>query len=241
MTISHYVGQELDIFAHAKNWKRYWSSKIRPFIRGDVLEVGAGLGSNTSFLLNMAMVRSWTCLEPDPKLASRLKGTLDANPQTAACEVIVGTTESFTPTPQFDCIIYIDVLEHIKADKQELESVACLLRHEGALIVLSPAHEWLYTPFDKAIGHFRRYTRKTLKDRTPSGCTIAAIVYLDSCGMLASIANRVLLRQADPSLKQILFWDRYLVPFSVRLDPIWRFRLGKSTLGIWRKQAMESS
>ena len=45
MSETHYVGQELDVFAHAVHWKRYWSSQIEPYLRGDVLEVGAGLGA----------------------------------------------------------------------------------------------------------------------------------------------------------------------------------------------------
>lgn len=146
----------------------------------------------------------------------------------------MGTTQSLPKEPQFDSIIYIDVLEHIEDDKRELESAAQLLRNEGSLIVLAPAHEWLYTPFDKAIGHFRRYTRKTLRQCTPSGCTLEEIRYLDCCGMLASFGNRVLLRQSNPSVEQIRFWDGYLVPFSTILDLLLRFRLGKSVLGIWK-------
>jgi hypothetical protein len=45
-----YVGSELELFAAVGNWKTYWSRQIRPFITGDVIEVGAGIGSNTPFL-----------------------------------------------------------------------------------------------------------------------------------------------------------------------------------------------
>src|ERR1035441_10583290 len=45
-----YVGSELDLFAAVHHWKSYWSTEIRRFIKGDVLEVGAGTGSNTPFL-----------------------------------------------------------------------------------------------------------------------------------------------------------------------------------------------
>jgi hypothetical protein len=45
-----YVGSELDLFATVCNWNAYWSQQIRPFLRGDILEVGAGIGSNTRFL-----------------------------------------------------------------------------------------------------------------------------------------------------------------------------------------------
>ena len=62
-----YVGSELDLFAAALNWKTYWSRQIRPFLKGDILEVGAGIGSNTRFL-DPGNAGRWVCLEPDPEL-----------------------------------------------------------------------------------------------------------------------------------------------------------------------------
>lgn len=234
MTVLQYAGQELDVFAHARNWKRYWASKARPFLGGDVAEVGAGIGSNTP-LLRPSAARSWTCLEPDPRLANRLREALDSDPETRSCKVVVGTTASLKQEPQFDSIIYIDVLEHIADDKEELRRAAGLLRPGGTVVVLSPAHQWLYTPFDQSIGHFRRYTTKTLAACTPSECDLVKILYLDSCGLLASLGNRLLLKQQNPSLRQIQFWDRYLVPGSVMFDPVFRFAVGKSILGVWRR------
>ncbi len=38
----NYIGTELEVFAHARNWKEYVRKKIDPYLGGDVLEVGAG-------------------------------------------------------------------------------------------------------------------------------------------------------------------------------------------------------
>jgi len=38
-----------------------------------------------------------------------------------------------------------------------------------------------------------------------------------------------------PTERQILTWDRLLVPVSRWIDPIFAGRVGKSVLGIWRK------
>src|SRR5579863_9759834 len=59
----HYAGSELALFEKARNWKRYWRSLVKPFISGDVLEVGAGIGANAE-LLREVTHREWTCLEP---------------------------------------------------------------------------------------------------------------------------------------------------------------------------------
>lgn len=64
---------------------------------------------------------------------------------------------------------------------------------------------------------------------------VEQLVYMDAAGMLASAANRLLLRSAMPTERQILTWDRLLVPVSRRIDPVFAGRVGKSVLGIWRK------
>ena len=55
-----YQGDELDAFAEAENWKRYWSGKLRPLIGDAVIEVGAGLGGSTRYLCEGAH-SSWLC------------------------------------------------------------------------------------------------------------------------------------------------------------------------------------
>lgn len=236
MNTLHYVGQELDLFAHAKNWKRYWSSCVRPFIGGNVLEVGAGIGANTALLLTSS-VTSWHCLEPDAELAQRAATTLASGVQTAQCQVLVGTTETVLRRGlRFDALLYIDVLEHIELDREELQRAARLLSTGGSLIILSPAHQWLYTAFDQSIGHFRRYDRANLLACSPPACALRRLWYLDSVGMLASCGNRLLPHQPMPNLPKILFWDRYLVPSSTWLDRLLLHRVGKSILAVWSKE-----
>jgi SAM-dependent methyltransferase len=216
-----YAGRELDIFAHAQRWKQYWASKLHPYIHGDVLEVGAGLGANTAVLRNVTKGR-WLCLEPDPALARSLQGH----------ELRVGTVQDIE-AERFDTILYIDVLEHIEGDAAELKRAAALLRPGGRVIVLSPAHQSLYSPFDAEIGHFRRYDRASLSRISP--CPLERIFYLDSMGLFASAANRLLLKQSMPTLRQIQTWDRWIIPVSRLMDPLLGFCLGKTIVGVWKR------
>lgn len=225
---SQYIGGELEIFAHALNWKAYWSRTIRPWVRGSVMEVGAGLGINTPFLLDSG-VSSCLCLEPDARLAGSLTRAITNLPQ---CQVQVGTTSSIT-TQRFDSLVYIDVLEHIEDDRSELERAASLLNPGGSIVVLSPAYQFLYSPFDASIGHYRRYNRASLLACQPAGCRLEKLVFLDSIGLCTSLANRLLLRQALPSKSQILLWDRRLIPLSRLADPLIGYCCGRSILGVW--------
>ena len=151
-----YAGAELDLFAEVHNWKTYWSRSVRPFIHGDVLEVGAGIGSNTRYLDSGGHGR-WVALEPDVELAGRLAENLAQIRGGRTYETTTVSIKDLDAVPQFDTLIYIDVLEHIENDREELVNAAKLLRTGGRIIVLSPAHQWLFTLFDATIGHFRRY------------------------------------------------------------------------------------
>jgi 2-polyprenyl-3-methyl-5-hydroxy-6-metoxy-1,4-benzoquinol methylase len=226
-----YIGQELQIFASAINWKKYWSAKIRPYLSGDVLEVGAGLGISTEYL-HSPNLSSWTCLEPDSELADSIRCRFNALPR---LRVETGTTETLGYVGKFDTILYIDVLEHIENDREEMARAEGLLRKGGRIVVIAPAHQWLYTAFDRCIGHFRRYNRASLLACSPLGCELLLIQYLDSAGMLASIGNRLLLQRSMPEGSHIFLWDRFLVPCSRWLDRLTMHSVGKSILGVWRK------
>ena len=229
-----YVGEELELFAAAVNWKRYFRSKIVRYFGADVLEVGAGLGGTTKLLCGDA-VRRWVCLEPDAALAEQLGRSIESGDLPACCRVVVGSVADLAGEPPFDTIIYIDVLEHIEDDAGELARAATLLAPGGRLVVLAPAHQFLFSPFDEAIGHYRRYTRKTLAAAAPEALDTLRIFYLDSVGFFASLANRLLLRSAMPTAGQIAVWDKLMVPPSRWVDPLLAYRTGKSVVGVWRK------
>jgi SAM-dependent methyltransferase len=229
-----YVGTELELFARALRWKAYWASLCRRHIHGHVLEVGAGIGKSTELVIS-APHRSWTCLEPDAELVRTLQANLGANAQLRHCTVVHGTLESMAAEASFDTLLYVDVLEHIEADAEEVERAARVLAPGGCLIVVAPAHQFLFTPFDAAVGHHRRYRKADLARLTPRGLRLRVGWYLDSVGMLAALGNRLLLRQEMPSERQILTWDRLMVPCSRLLDPVLGHRLGKSILAVWEK------
>jgi len=229
-----YVGNELELFQHATRWKAYYARDLRPFIAGDVLEVGAGLGATSRFLCT-GHQRSWTCLEPDPGLHRQLESSLDVNPLACPGRALLGTVASLPSEDRFDTILYVDVLEHIEDDRGELTGSAARLRPGGHVVVLAPAHQGLYSPFDKAVGHCRRYSKRSLLAAAPATLRPVAAYYLDAVGMAASLANRLLLRAFMPTYDQLMFWDRVLVPASRVIDPILAHRLGKSVVVVWTR------
>ncbi len=229
-----YGDSQLDVFALASNWKAYFRRLLEGYIGREVLEVGAGIGETTKVLCRGERAR-WVCLEPDPEQAERIRALAREGQLPGCCEVAAGTVAELAGRGEFDTVLYIDVLEHIEGDREEAATAARLLRPGGHLVVLSPAHPGLYTEFDAAVGHHRRYTKESLAAVAPPGLRLRELFYVDSVGAIASAGNRYLLRSGRPSSRQVLFWDRVLIPLSRVFDPVFGYRVGKSIIGVWQK------
>ena len=232
-----YEGNELELFSCAENWKRYWSSHVRPYLGRRVLEVGAGIGVNTPFLSRDAL--EWVCLEPDRSMAAILVER-QRSTEFAGTSAIAGLITDLPCVPSFDSIVYIDVLEHIKDDAAEVAAATARLRPNGTLVVLSPAHAWLFSAFDAAIGHYRRYSPSGLRALTRPELELISLRQLDSVGTIASLANSLVLKSQMPTQSQIRLWDRVMVPMSRLLDPILTYRFGKSIIAVWRRRSVDA-
>ena len=156
-----YIGKELDLFAAAGRWKSYVRDQVAPYVGRDVLEVGAGQGGTTRFLIKPEADR-WVCLEPDPSLADALLHSIEAGELPRHCAVRVGTQVDLDASETFDTLLYIDVLEHIEHDRAEVVRAAARLR---------PAATWL--SFVRLInGSSRRLmNRSDISAAIPSRCS----------------------------------------------------------------------
>jgi SAM-dependent methyltransferase len=228
-----YEGSELELFERCVQWKSYLRRQLHEHIRGDVLEVGAGIGATTRCLCDGRQT-SWVALEPDATMSRELEVKFAADPLPIPVEVACGTLATFDAQRRFDAVLYIDVLEHIEADREELRRATSFLKPGGEIVVLAPAHGWLYSDFDRAIGHHRRYNAKKLRGLRPEGVTEVRMLYLDAVGLLALLGNRFLLRASLPTPGQLRFWDSVLVRTSRCVDPLLGHRLGKAIVAVWR-------
>lgn len=229
-----YIGSELHMFAKATNWKSYWSKSVRKHVIGQVLDVGAGIGSNLSYLATSS-IDKWNFLEPDPELCAQIMDNGLAKDNGFEFEVINGTLQDLKVTARYDTIIYIDVLEHIEDDKGELLRATKHLNVGGCTIVVAPSHQFLFSDFDTSVGHFRRYNKSQLRKLLPDNVEIVQLRYLDSVGTLLSIANKLFLKSKSPTQNQIAFWDKVVVPISMFIDRILGFNLGKTVVMVFRK------
>ena len=61
-----------------------------------------------------------------------------------------------------DCLVTLDVLEHLDHDVAALQEFARVVKPGGTMVVAVPAYAWAWSEHDVVLGHRRRYTRRTL-------------------------------------------------------------------------------
>lgn len=232
----HYSGEELYLFSKAENWKKYFSAAIKPFITGSVLEAGAGLGKTSPYLINEKVTR-WTYLEPDPNLAKKINSGMEESNIGIPASIINGTIANIPVSELYDTILYIDVLEHIEKDQLEINLILQKLAPNGRLIILAPAYNSLMNNFDRAIGHYRRYDKKMLRNLIKNSLSEIKLFYLESTGIGLLWVNKILSRKKYPTQKEVLIWDRLFVPVSRFADKFFRYRFGKTIIGVWQKNS----
>ena len=120
----------------------------------------------------------------------------------------------------FDTVVCSNVLEHIEDDARALANMRRMLSGNGRLLLLVPAHQWLFCPIDEDLGHFRRYGRKPLRRLLEdSGFEVEHLIPHNSLGILGWLVKGKLLRYRYLSNRDIRRFDA-LVPLVRKVDPV---------------------
>lgn len=233
---SGYFGRDLEAMSFARNYHRWILHHFGKRIAGRVAEVGAGSGNFSEELLQDTGVRGLIAFEPSdnmyPLLRRRLAGVDRA-------EVRQGFFGDFAPeNPEsFDAILYVNVLEHIESDGEELGLAHACLKPGGALLVFVPACPFLMSDFDRKIGHHRRYTKSGLRSLVGSaGFQVESCRYFDSLGIIPWFVAFVLLRRILTG-GNVELYDRWIVPVLRRVEAILSPPIGKNLILVASKVA----
>lgn len=68
-----------------------------------------------------------------------------------------------TLTGKYKNIFLLDVLEHVENPVSFIDAVKPHAIVNGYIIINVPAQQWLYSKYDKAVGHKKRYNKASLK------------------------------------------------------------------------------
>lgn len=210
----------LEIMSKADWYNNWLFEQIKKYLKGDILEVGAGIGNFTSRLKEYGDV---VTIDYDPRYKNASYGDIEKG-------------KYFFGNKKFDTIVCMNVLEHIKDDRRALDNMRRLLRKKGRLVLLVPAHSWAYGEMDEALGHFRRYSKKEItKKILDSKFSILNSRYLNWSGLIGWFVNGRIFRRKIIPIDQLGIFDKLARPFLL-LEKIFEPPAGLSVLVIGEKK-----
>lgn len=222
-----YTGWELKFFDKSYNFRKYQFDLIKSFIGKKVLEIGPGTGEFAeTYLTNK--VKKLTLSEINYSLRNKLKKKFKSKKNVKILSKKINEIKN-----KFDTIFYFDVLEHIKDHKLEILTAIKKLKKNGHLVIFVPANNFLYSNYDKSIGHYRRYGKQFFFNFTKKhNLKCKKLIYIDSIGFLFLLINKMI----NPRNKKnvgvaTLIWN-FLVPLSRFIDKLIFNKFGKSLLCI---------
>ena len=198
-------------FAALNEARNYRQALLREFagpLRGQVLEVGAGIGQITGMLLQNPAISKLVSLEPDAKFCHRLRADYPQH------NLIQGTIDDLKCDEPWNAILNVNVLEHIQEDERELAIYRRILTHTGGTLCLFvPARPEIYAPIDRDFGHFRRYTKPELRQKLErAGFKIVRLRYYNFVGYFAWWLSFCVLRKRAFDLSAVRLFDRIIFP-----------------------------
>jgi SAM-dependent methyltransferase len=222
---------EFAALEHAVRYRAALIDEFRPYLTGNVVEVGAGIGQLTTELARVPAVTRLLAVEPDAGFAAAFRA---AHPTR---EFLHGTAGAIAAGQPWHAVVSVNVLEHIRDDDAELRVWRELLApQQGHLCVFVPARPELYAPIDKDFGHFRRYTKPQLAQKLrDAGFVVERLHYFNLVGYFAWWASFKMLgrRAFDPT--SVKFFDRAIFPWSHAFErTLVRPPFGQSLLAVAR-------
>ncbi len=215
----------------ATNYNQWTFDQFREYVKGDVLEVGCGVGSFTKLIVEQSRFDSLYCIDISSPAIEHLKKKDFAEGLRIECIDLMDVEGSY------DLIICMNVMEHVEDDRPFFTKLLGLLKNNGVLFHLVPSHQSLFTKFDEAAGHFRRYSKEMLNSYgLPEGIHMVKQYYFNMVGALGYWVVYKLLKSGNinETESEIGMFDKYVVPVSRKFLPL-KSPFGISLISIYRK------
>ncbi len=224
---------ELEVLARMPNYYDWIMETFVPFVRGHVVEYGAGMGTISQQLAPLA--ERLTLVEPSTNLVGILRGKFRDDPKV---EVDVDSLEEHAArigAAAVDTVVMVNVLEHIEDDCQALADLFRILRPGGRLLIFVPALHSLMSKLDLMFGHFRRYHRTDLAEKVAkAGGEVEFCRYFDFLGILPWFFLNKLMRATTFNPRFVHFHDKFVVPVSRAAERVILPPIGKNIILIAR-------
>jgi SAM-dependent methyltransferase len=209
--------ETLDALAAAPRFNRWMADTIAPFVGSAVMEIGAGIGNLTRFLVPRRM--RYVATDIDPEHLARLTGRFQHRPNVEIRFADLAKPECFEEFEgQMDSVVCLNVLEHIEEDITGLENIRTVLRPGGKAIILVPQGQEIYGTIDEALGHCRRYSEAELTEKMErAGLPVEKMIKFNRISRPAWYVSGRIFKRKTLSTAQMRLFDR-LVWLWRRID-----------------------
>jgi ubiquinone/menaquinone biosynthesis C-methylase UbiE len=226
----------LNIDIELKNYNRWIYENIREALGKRILEIGCGIGAMID--LASARGRKITGVDIDEHFLTRSKLKYAKNADIKIIKSDCMDLDRKFKKGSFDTVTIINVLEHIKRQEKAVRIMNKLLSAGGKLTVFVPAFQCIFGKLDKDLGHYRRYTKTTLrKVLEQNGFEIEKMHYMNFIGFFGWYFNSKLLGRGLTPVRQSLFFDKYIVPAEKMIEKIIKPPIGQSIIAIAVKKS----
>jgi len=212
----------------------YWMySQMQPHIKGDILEIGSGIGNISEFLkkeyptARLTDVRDqYTTLLSERFTQNKVLNLDLVHPK---FDIIYKDLLN-----SFDFVFALNVVEHIENDALAALNMSKLLKSGGKIFILVPAYQWLYNSFDISLEHFRRYNIKKISSLCPTNCKKIETRYFNAFGILGwFIVGSIFKKKIIPEGNMSLF--NKIIPIVKLVDWVLGNRIGLSVILVAEK------
>ena len=218
----------LEELTSAVNYRKWLIRKslngigLRPF------ELGSGSGVYAGEIVESGVViEKFTVSEVSSISVSRLREKFNQQ----HFVTVVDLNQPYTPTILHTSFLSWNVLEHIEDDVKALELANQVCENDSMVFAVVPAFPSLMSKFDRRIGHYRRYTRKSLSMKaTQAGLIDVKVQYLNLFGWFGWL---LLIKLAGGTPKDgplLRVFDRFIVPLLARFEDRIRVPFGQSVM-----------
>jgi SAM-dependent methyltransferase len=224
---------DLELMSAARNYRRWLFSKVAHRLGSRVLEIGAGIGNYTEFLLGAEHV---VCLELHAGAIISLRRRFGRHPRVRIYQGDIAEPDCRALAEHAcDTAVCFNVLEHIRDQAAALRNISDILIPGGCLLLIVPAVPWVFGTVDRALGHYRRYMPGSLRAAlVAAGFAIDSLEWMNFPGIFGWLLNNRLLRKTAESPRQIRFYDRWVVPWTQAVERLIRPPVGLSLVGVAR-------
>ena len=211
-----YGSHILHSLERAQNFNRWMAEAIAPWVGARVLEIGAGIGNITTWLLPRDF---YVASDINPHYLDYLRNLALGKPYLHVDRIDLEDPKCFEPwAGRFDTVVCLNVLEHVRDPLGALRNIHSALEPGGRAVIYVPQGQNRYSSLDEVLGHRCRYSREVLAgELRETGFEVEVLKDFNHVGVPGWILNGKLLKRRHFSRSQLKVFNM-AVPAVRRLD-----------------------